>query len=155
MTDSGRAMPGPIPPPPPRSGHGCLWGCLIAVVIAIAAIVGAVSYGGWWLYSGFKSDPTLHVVLTTVNADQTARSVLGDNIEITNLESSSVSEDLATGKHASYVAHLRGTRGEGSLAVTVDVRDGRTHITSMTLTGPDGRSYDLTHPQSLAPPDSI
>jgi hypothetical protein len=132
-----------------------LWGCLIAAVIAITAIVGAVSYGGWWLYSGFKNDPTLHVVINTVNGDQIARSVLGDNIEITNLESSNVSEDLTAGKHASYVAHLRGTRGEGTLAVTVDATGERAHIISMILTGPDGRTYDLTHSQPMAPPGSI
>jgi hypothetical protein len=155
LTDTGRVMPGPIPPPPPRSGHGCLWGCLIAAVIAIAAIAGAISFGGWWLYSGFRSDPTLHAVITTVNGDQTARFVLGDNIEITNLESSNISEDLATGKHASYVAHLRGTKGEGTLAVTADTTGGHTHITSMILTGPDGRNYDLTHSEPMAPPGAI
>ncbi|MGZ5931399.1 MAG: cytochrome c oxidase assembly factor Coa1 family protein [Rhizomicrobium sp.] len=144
-----------MPPPPPRSGHGCLWGCLIAAVIAIAAIVGAISYGGWWLYSGFKNDPTLQTVITSVNGDQIARSVLGDNIEITNLESSNFSSDLTTGKHASYVARVRGNRGEGTLAVTVDTISGRSRITSMVLTGPDGRTYDLTTSQPMAPPGSI
>ena len=155
MTDTSHATPGPLPPPPPRSGHGCLWGCLIAAVIAIVAIVGAMSYGGWWLYSGFRNDPTLHAVINTVNGDQIARAVLGDNIQITYLESSNIAEDLATGKHASYVAHLRGTKGEGTLAVTVDATGDRTHITSMILTGPDGRTYDLTHTQPMAPPGSI
>ncbi len=46
MTDI--AAPGPLPPPPPRSGHGCLWGCLIAGLIAIVAVVGAFSYLGWY-----------------------------------------------------------------------------------------------------------
>lgn len=155
MTDLSHATPGPLPPPPPRSGHGCVWGCLIAAAIAIAAIIGAISYSGWWLYAGFRNDPTLNVVINTVNGDQIARSVLGDNIEITNLESSNISEDLNTGRHAAYVAHLRGSRGEGSLAVTVDGSGDHSHIKSMILTGPEGRTYDLTRSESMAPPGSI
>ena len=149
MSDRGR------PFPPRGSGHGCLWGCLIAGVIAIAAVVGAMSYGGWWLFSGFKNDPTLHTVMETVNADQIARAVLGDNIEITSLSSSSFNSDTATGTHASYVARVKGSKGEGTLAITADTLSGRTHITSIVLTGPDGSTYDLSTSRPEVPPGSI
>ena len=154
MTDANQALPGPMPPPS-RAGHGCLWGCLIAAVIAVAAILGAISYGGWWLYSGFKNDPTLHVVMETLNANQIARSVLGDDIAIVDLESSNFSTDTTNGTHASYVAHLRGSKGNGLLAVTVDTGARNSRITSMVLTGPDGRTYDLATPLPTVPPGSI
>src|SRR6266481_4387395 len=80
LTDA--TIPGPLPPPPPRS-HGCLWGCLAAAIIAIVAIVGVASYTGWYFTSGFKNDVTLHAVMNVVNGDQIARAVLGDNIQIT------------------------------------------------------------------------
>ena len=143
------------PLPTRGSGHGCLWGCLIAAVIAIAAVVGAMSYGGWWLFSGFKNDPTLHTVMDTVNGDRIAHAVLGDNIEITSLASSSFNSDTTTGTHASYVARVKGSKGEGTLAITADTVSGRTRITSIVLTGPDGSTYDLTTSRPEVPPGSI
>ena len=141
--------------PPSGSGHGCLWGCLIAAVIAIAAVVGAMSYGGWWLFSGFKNDPTLHSVMETVNSDRIAHAVLGENIEITSLASSSINSDSVTGTHAAYVARVKGSKGEGTLAITVDTVSGRTHIVSIVLTGPDGSTYDLSTSRPEVPPGAI
>lgn len=149
MSDASR------PFPPTRSGHGCLWGCLIAALIAIAAIVGAMSFSGWWLYSGFRNDPALHAVMETVNGDRIAHAVLGENIEITSLASSSFNSDTTTGKHASYVARVRGSKGEGTLSITVDTVSGRTHVTAIVLTGPDGSTYDLTTSQQRTTPGSI
>ena len=153
MSDADFATPGPLPSQPRRSEHGCLWGCLIAAAIAIAAIVGAFSYFGWYFYSGFKESPTLHAVMSVVNTDQTARAVLGEHITITNLEGSSFSEDLRTGRRETYIAHVRGSKGEGTLSVTVQTEQGMNHITSMLLTGPDGLSHDLT--SSRTSPGSI
>jgi len=155
LTDADFTTPGPLPPPPRHSEHGCLWGCLIAAAIAITAIVGVFGYFGWYFYSGFQDNSTLHEVMSVVNADQTARAVLGDNIHITNLEGSSFSADTRTGKRESYVAHLKGSTGEGTLNVTIETGAGLNHITSMILTGPDGRTYDLTSTQPRAAPGSI
>jgi hypothetical protein len=124
-------------------------------VIAIAAVVGAMSYTGWWLFSGFRNDPGLHTLMETVNSDRIARAVLGDNIEITSLTSSSVRSDTTTGTHAFYVARVKGTRAEGTLAVTIDMVSGRTHVASVVLTGPDGSTYDLTTSHPTPPPGSI
>lgn len=151
MTDASR----PIGPVPRGTGHGCLWGCLIAAAVIIAALVGTMSYTGWWLFSGFRSDPALQAVMETVNNDRVARAVLGDNIEITSLTSSSVSSDTTTGTHAAYVAQVKGGKAEGTLAITLDKVSGRTHVTSLVLTGPDGATYDLTTSQTIPPPGSI
>jgi hypothetical protein len=153
LTDTAHATPGPLPPQPHRS-HGCLWGCLIAALVAIVAIVGAVSYTGWYLYTGFKNDPTLHAVIGVVNNEGVARAVLGNNITITNVEGSSFNTDLNTGKTVSYVAHLKGSKGEGTLNITVVTpKGGAAHTTVLMLTGPDGHKYDLlnTGEDSIAP----
>jgi len=138
--------PGPLPPPPPRSGHGCLWGCGIAAFIVVAALVGTFSYLGWYLYSGFKNDTTLKTVMTTVNADQTARAALGDNIVVTSVSSTSINSSTETGTTASYIAHVKGSRAEGTLEATVVTQHKVRRITILVLTGPDGRRYNLTGP---------
>ena len=155
MTDASHATPGPLPPQPRRSQHGCLFGCLFAALIAITAIVGAFSYFGWYFYSGFKENPTLAMVMTVVNGDERARSVLGDNIRITALHSSSIIEDTNTGTHEAYIASVKGSKAEGSLSVSVDSTGKMKRITSLILTGPDGRSYDLTSSRPHDYPDSI
>jgi len=114
-----------------------------------------MSYTGWWLFSGFRSDPALHLVMETVNSDRIARAVLGDNIEITSLASSSITSDTASGTHAYYVARVKGSKAEGMLAITLDTVAGHTHVTSEVLTGPDGSTYDLTTSQPTPPPGSI
>jgi hypothetical protein len=142
MSDAAPATPGPLPPRPER--HGCLYGCLIAAGIFLIVLIGGFSYMGWYFYSGFKNNATLKTVVTEVNNNQTARSVLGDNIVITSLSSSNFSADMATGKNESYVAHVKGSKAEGTLSVTAETPPrGQTHITKMTLIGPDGREYDL------------
>ena len=93
--------------------------------------------------------------MDTVNGDRIAHAVLGDNIEITSLASSSFNSDTTTGKHASYVARVKGSKGEGTLAITVDTVAGRNHVSSIVLTGPDGSTYDLTTSHPEPPPGSI
>jgi hypothetical protein len=93
-------------------------------------------------------------VITTVNADQTARAVLGDNIEVTSVSSTSIESTIETGTTASYVAHVKGSRAEGTLEATVVTQHKVRHITILVLTGPDGRRYDLAGPPH-APDTSI
>ncbi|MEJ0026743.1 MAG: cytochrome c oxidase assembly factor Coa1 family protein [Rhizomicrobium sp.] len=144
MTDV--ATPGPLPPPPARSGHGCLWGCLTAALIAVVALVGTFSYFGWYLTNGFKNDATLKVVVAAVNENQFARSMLGDNIEVTGVSSTTVSTVAGSGTTASYIVHLKGSRAEGTLEASVVTHDNVSHVTSLVLTGPSGRRYDLNGP---------
>ncbi len=140
---SDQATPGPLPPPP-RSNHGCLWGCLIAGGIALAAIIAAVSYGGWYLYSGFKHNETIIAVTLQLNTNSTARAVLGDKIEVTNLSNSSFNTTTETGTDEAYVAKVKGSKAEGTLSIKAKTPPGGTrHITELKLTGPDGRTYDL------------
>ena len=95
------------------------------------------------------------MVMHGVSRDQIARSVLGDNIQITNIESASFNSDLSTGKTSTFVAHLKGSKGEGTLNVTVVTHDNQSRITVLILIGPDGRKYDLTHADPSAPSNAI
>jgi hypothetical protein len=127
-----------------RSGHGCLWGCLVAALIAAGLVFVAISYSSWWLTSGYQGGKTLHLVVDTLNSDRIARSVLGDNIRIVDLQSSTFASDTISGSREAYIVRVQGSRAAGTLAVTVDTMSGKSRITSMLLTGPDGGTYDLT-----------
>lgn len=139
--------PGPLPPPPPRRSHGCLWGCLIAAGIALAAIIGVAAYTGWFLTSGFKDNDTIKAATTILTKSSVARSVLGDNIEVESVGSYNFSTDLATGKDESYVAKVKGSKGEGTLDIKAKTPPGGVRkFTQLILTGPDGKKYNLLMP---------
>jgi hypothetical protein len=53
------------------------------------------------------------------------------------------------------MARVQGSRAAGTLSVTVDTVAGKSRITSMILTGPDGSTYDLTVSRPYVPPGSI
>ena len=56
-------MPQTVSPPPPRErGNGCLWGCLILLLILAVppALIGG--YGSWFLWQGYRRDPVLRLV---------------------------------------------------------------------------------------------
>jgi hypothetical protein len=146
------AAPGPLPPPPPRGGHGCLWGCLIAVLIVAAAVIGSCSYLGWFWTTGFKNDASLKTVVAVLNADPAARAVLGDHIKITEVSSFSIESNLS-GRHESFVAAVTGSKASGQIATEVNsTPNGKANIISLVLTGPDGHRYVLTGAQPQAPP---
>jgi hypothetical protein len=128
---------------------------LVAALVVVGLIGVAINYSDWWLTSGFNGGKTLHLVIETINRDQVARSVLGDNIRIVDLQSSTFASDTASGTHEAYMARVQGTRAAGTLSVTVDTVSSMSRITSMILTGPDGSTYDLTVSRPYVPPGSI
>jgi hypothetical protein len=128
---------------------------LVAALVVVGLIGVAINYSDWWLTSGFNGGKTLHLVIETINRDQIARSVLGDNIRIVDLQSSTFASDTASGTHEAYMARVQGSRAAGTLSVTVDTVAGKSRITSMILTGPDGSTYDLTVSRPYVPPGSI
>ena len=144
------ATPGPLPPPPRSGGHGCLWGCLIAVLIVVALFVVGFGYLGWFWASGFKDDAGLHAVAVTLNADPTARSVLGDGIAVEGVSSFSLNSNLS-GKHESFVATVKGAKAAGQITTELDIAHGKTSIITLILTGPDGHQYNLAGGAQQAP----
>jgi len=146
------AYASPGRPAPCRSGHGCLWGCLVAALVVVGLVAVAITYSDWWLTSGLNGGKTLHLVIETINSDQIARSVLGDNIRIVDLQSSTFASDTVSGTHEAYLAQVQGSKATGTLSVTVDTVSRKSRITSMILTGPDGSTYDLTVSRPYIPP---
>src|SRR5882757_3743000 len=127
-------MPAPASAPPPyyppqKRGNGCLWGCLILLLILCLPPILAGGYGAWFLYDGYKRSPVLRVVGELVREDGMAQQALGFGAVITGVE---------------------GPKGQGHLAVTAHhATFGAPKLDSAILTGPDGRRYDLLKHQQL------
>ena len=146
------AMPAPSSPSQtyyaPRRGNGCLWGCLIAVLVLFLPFLLAGGYGAWFLWDGYKRDPVLRVVGGLVREDGMAQQVLGSGAVITGVEANSFSWMPGTAKNAYDVA-LEGPKGEGRLSVTAHSGLTGPQLETAILTGPDGRRYDLLKHQLL------
>ena len=141
-------MPAPSSSAPPsyspqKRGNGCLWGCLIVMLIFALPPVLLGGYGAWFLYQGFHHNPVLRVVSELVRDDGLARQALGPGAVVTGVEGNVFS--WMPGKTSdSYDVVLEGPKGEGHLAVTAHQPSfGPPTLDSAILTGPDGRRYDL------------
>jgi hypothetical protein len=146
-------MPAPVssPPPyyPPRRSNGCLWGCLILVLILALPPILAGGYGAWFLYDGYKRNPVLRVVGELVRSDGMAQQVLGSGAAVTGVAGNYYSWMPGTTSNA-YDVTLEGPKGQGRLAVTAHQTGfGQPKLDSAILTGPDGRRYDLLRHQQL------
>jgi hypothetical protein len=135
------AQAAPSSPSPPRRGHGCLWGCL--VVLVILSLPGL--FAGWFFWRGYTHDPVLRTAAELVRHDGMARRVLGENIHITGVESRGFAYGLGLSSENDYRIDLEGTRGRGVLDVRSRTGRGGFRIESLWLTGPGGRRYDLLH----------
>lgn len=138
-------MPAPASPSQPypqKRGHGCLWGCLIAVLLLSLPFMLAGGYGAWFLASGYKQDPVLRVVGELVREDGMAQQALGHSAVITGMEGNYFSWMPGRSDNA-YEVTLEGPKGQGHLAVTAHSGVGGPRLDSAILTGPDGRRYDL------------
>ncbi len=141
-------MPAPTsaPPPyysPPRGGNGCLWGCLIVLLILSLPPVLLGGYGAWFLADGYRHSPVLRVVSELVRSDGMVQQVLGRGTVVTGVEGNVFS--WVPGRASdNFDVLLEGPKGVGYL----DVRSrhtvfGTPRLDSAILTGPDGRRYDL------------
>src|SRR5437868_14029332 len=108
-------MPAPSSAPPPvypqRRGNGCLWGCLILLLILVLPPVLLGGYGAWFLYDGYKRNPVLRLAGELVREDGMAQQVLGAGAEIPGMEGNAFSwmPGMASG---SYEVTLEGRKGE-------------------------------------------
>ncbi len=147
-------MPAPSSAPPPsyapqRRGNGCLWGCLILLLIFLLPPVLLGGYGAWFLYDGYRNNPVLRVVGELVRQDGMAQQVLGAGAVVTGVEGNVFS--WVPGRASDdYQVLLEGPKGEGHLAVSAHHSTfGAPTLDSAILTGPDGRRYDLLKHQPL------
>lgn len=138
----------PQPAYPPRRGNGCLWGCLIVILILVLPVALFGGYGAWFVWNGYKRDPVLRVVGELVRKDGLAQQALGAGAVITGVEGSYFSWVPGSTSN-SYDVTLSGPKGEGHLAVTGHSGASGPALDSAILTGPDGRRYDLLKDQAL------
>ena len=146
-------MPAPTQYPPPKR-NGCLWGCLILLLILSLPPVLLGGYGAWFLYDGYKRNPVLRVVGELVRTDGMAQQVLGYGATVTEVEGNVFS--WVPGRLGNdFEVMLEGPKGEGHLAVRSHHKAfGPPVLDSAILTGADGRRYDLLKHQRL-PDDGI
>lgn len=145
------SMPAPSSPPQAyaqKRGNGCLWGCLIVMLLVSLPFILAGGFGAWFLWDGYKRDPVLRVAGELVRKDGMARQALGNNITITGIESNIFSW-MPGGANTAYDVRLEGSKGEGRLSVTAHSDVSAPVLDSAILTGPDGRRYDLLKHQIL------
>ena len=131
--------------PSQRSGLGCLKGCLLALGLILLPVVLVGGYGAWFVWQGFRHDPTLIAVGELVRRDGMAEAVLGDDIRITGVTGNAFSFVPGIGSRSAFVVSLAGSKASGTLAVQSHMENGRARIDAMILSGPDGTRYDLMH----------
>ena len=146
-------MPAPASTPPPyppqKRGNGCLWGCLILVLLLFIPPVLLGGYGAWFLVDGYKRNPVLRVVGELVREDGMAQQAMGYGAVVTGVEGNVFSWVPGMASDT-YQVTLEGPKGEGHLAVTSHHSGfGPPKLDSAILTGPDGRRYDLLKHQQL------
>jgi hypothetical protein len=134
----------------PRA-HGCFWGCLAILALVFLPVLLAGGYGTWFLWQGFRHDPVLRMVTQLVRRDGLAHQVLGDDVRVAGVYGNAFSYVPGMGSHSDYEVRLEGSKGQGTLEVEAETRDGRVNVTTMVLTASDGGRYDLLHNQILAP----
>lgn len=144
--------PSSAPPPgyaaPPRR-NGCLWGCLILLLILALPPVLMGGYGAWFLWDGYRRDPVLRLVGELVREDGMAQQVLGFGASVTAVDGNIFSWMPGGSRHA-YEVTLQGPKGEGHLTVTSHQAELEGwKLDSAILTGPDGRRYDLLKHRAL------
>jgi hypothetical protein len=146
-------MPAPAQYPPPKR-NGCLWGCLILLLILALPPVLLGGYGAWFLHDGYKRNPVLRVVGELVRTDGLAQQVVGYGATVTEVEGNVFS--WVPGRLGNeFEVMLEGPKGEGHLAVRSHHKAfGPPVLDSAILTGPDGRRYDLLKHQRL-PDDGV
>lgn len=132
-----------ITPREPVRRNGCLWGCLALLLIVSLPVILTAAYGTWFFYEGWRHNPVLRAAGEFVRQDGMARLALGNDIRITGIEGSAFSAVAGWGSRSDYAVELEGSKGEGTLDVTAETRDGRVKFQTMVLTGPDGARYDL------------
>jgi hypothetical protein len=138
-------MPAPAAPVQayaPKRGNGCLWGCLILILVLAAPPILAGGYGAWFLWDGYKHDPVLRLVGELVREDGMAQQVLGHGAVITGVDGNYFSWMPGRSDNG-YAVTLQGPKGEGHLAVTAHTGFAGPKLDSAILTGPDGRRHDL------------
>ena len=129
--------------PPPRRSNGCLWGC-VGTLAAIVIIIGGVfGFGAWYFYRGFEQDPRLQTIMQTVRDDAIAKTVLGKNIKLLQVEVRTYDYSTGRGGTATYVLKLAGSEGQGDLKVNLDLKGAGAKVTLMILTDKDGRQHYL------------
>src|SRR5437868_15374527 len=100
----------------PQGRNGCLWGCLILLLICSLPPVLLGGYGAWFLMEGYRHTPVLRLAGELVREDGMERQVLGPGARVAGVEGNIFSW-MPGGARDAYEVILEGPKGEGRLAI--------------------------------------
>jgi hypothetical protein len=123
--------------------RGILWGCITPVAIVLLIAGGWLFYNTYYYTSGYKEAPGLPEAMAAVRANPAAKRMLGDNIQISQMELNMPSNAKQNGRRIFYKVHVKGTKGEGEVQTSVLLDASGTKITSLKLMGADDTPYNL------------
>ncbi|NIJ48636.1 cytochrome c oxidase assembly factor Coa1 family protein [Rhizomicrobium electricum] len=138
--------------PPPRPRHGCLYGCLGALVAIVVVVAAVYTFSARYFFKVLDNDAQIKTIVATLNQNPEAQSVLGRNITVMSRERVSFHSETGVGSTASYTLKVVGSNGEGEAKANLDVAGGKAKITSLVLTDAQGRDHYIV---GAAPPSPM
>jgi hypothetical protein len=137
--------------PPARPHHGCLYGCLGALIAVVVLIAAIYSFSAHYFFKVLDNDSQIKTIVATLNQNPEALSVLGRNITVMSRERVSFHSETGQGSMASYTLKVVGSNGEGEAKADLDVSGGKTTITSLVLTDAQGRDHYIVGAAPASP----
>lgn len=124
--------------------RGILWGCIAPIVAVVLIAGGWLFYNTYYYTSGYKEAPGLPEAMAAVRASPIAKRMLGDDIQISQMELNMPSNARQNGRRIFYKVHVKGSKAEGEVQTSV-LLEGATgiKITNLRLIGPDDTPVNL------------
>jgi hypothetical protein len=123
--------------------RGLLWGCIAPLIAVTFLIAGWFVYNTYYYTAGYKEAPGLPTVMRAVNASPIAKRILGDDIQIVQMELNMSGGERKGGQRIFYKVLARGTKAQGQIQTSLLIGDNKVDITDLKLISYDGTPYNL------------
>jgi hypothetical protein len=124
-------------------GRGLLWGCFAPVLAVVLLVLGWFTYNTYYYTSGYKEAAGLPAAMKAVNASPVATHILGNNIQIQQMELNMAGEPRKGGRRIFYKVRVRGSKAEGQIQTSVLIIGQTVNITDLKLISYDGTPHNL------------
>ena len=128
---------------PPQPHHGCLWGCVGALIAAVVLVVAVFGFGAWHFYKVFGNDARIQTVMEAVRKSDEAVMVLGRNIKVLEVETQTFDYATGRGGTATLVLKVAGSNGEGEVKADLDITGRAATVKLLVLTDSEGHAHYL------------
>ena len=123
--------------------RGLLWGCVVPLLAVLALVVGWFVNNTYYYTAGYKEAPGLPAAMAMANKSLIARHILGDDIQIVQMELNMAGEARKGGQRIFYKVQARGSKAQGQIQTSVIVSGKKVTITDLKLISYDGTPYNL------------